>query len=137
MKYTIYTDGGSRGNPGPAAIGIVIKDGVNEVWSTGEVIGKTTNNIAEYTAVLRALKHLQDSPPPNLTTASFFLDSLLVVEQLNGRYKIKNSGLLPFFTQIQTLRQSLGIPTFFSYVPRAKNAQADGLVNQALDSQLR
>ncbi len=136
MKIIIHTDGGSRGNPGPAAIGIVVSRDKDVIFEKSATIGNTTNNIAEYTAVLEALKHLSSQVSEKIDSVSFCLDSLLVVEQLNGNYKIKNTGLLPLYNEIQKLRSSLSYSVTFQYVPRAQNAHADALVNQALDSTL-
>lgn len=134
MTYLIHTDGGSRGNPGQAATGFVIQteDG-STVFEKGEKIGVTTNNVAEYTAVVSALSYLLESPTPP-TMAKFFLDSKLVVEQINGNYQIKQSHLQALCGQIQQLRKRLPYPTVFSHVPRKDNARADFLVNLALDS---
>ncbi len=134
MTYHIHTDGGSRGNPGQAAIGFVIQteDG-QTVFEKGEKIGITTNNVAEYTAVLSVLKYLTDSPvKPSL--AKFFLDSKLVVEQINGNYQIKQPHLQSLCLEILRLKRALPFTTLFSHVPRKENAQADALVNLALDS---
>lgn len=134
MMYHIHTDGGSRGNPGQAAIGFVIQDDDGKpVAEKGEKIGVTTNNVAEYTAVLSALKYLIDSPVKP-TLVKFFLDSKLVVEQINGNFQIKQPHLKTLCVEIQRLRKSLPYPSQFSHVPRKENSQADLLVNLALDS---
>ncbi len=133
MKYTVHTDGGSRGNPGLAGIGVVIEENGQLVHEFGEAIGIATNNVAEYTAVIRAFDYLS-SLPSLPDSVQFFLDSKLVVEQLNGRFAMKNAGLRPLFDKIQATRKALPYPTTFAYVPRAMNAAADALVNAALDA---
>lgn len=134
QKLTIYSDGGSRGNPGPAAIGVVI-EGQTEI---SKCIGIATNNQAEYTAVIEALKWVSN----HLTATSevaveveFFLDSQLVVEQLNGRYKLKNEGLKPLFWEVRELTLKLGGKVTFQHISREQNKEADRLVNEALDKQ--
>lgn len=135
MTFSIFTDGGSRGNPGPAASGvyIVAADGT-EVYSLGKPLGETTNNVAEYTAVLLACEWLKKQS--GVQSASFFLDSELVCRQLNGVYKIKSEGLKSLYYTIQEYREKFGFPTVFSHIPREKNKKADALVNMALDKNL-
>jgi ribonuclease HI len=128
-ELVIHTDGGSRGNPGPSAIGVVIDtpDG-RHLESFGKYIGKTTNNQAEYRAVIAGLKAAIKYHPRRLR---FFLDSELVVKQLNGVYRMKNAALLPLFQEVQAL--SGAYETSFQHVLRAKNHLADIEVNKALD----
>lgn len=136
----VNSDGGSRGNPGPAGIGVVINvDGKIEK-EISEYIGEATNNQAEYKAVIAALEWLTANLTPNITSeviVVFKLDSQLVVEQLNGNYKIKNEGLKPLYWQIRDLIIKLGGNVSFNHVPREQNAEADKLVNKALDNQLK
>ncbi|MBU1322965.1 ribonuclease HI family protein, partial [Patescibacteria group bacterium] len=107
MTLNIFTDGGSRGNPGPAAVGIVIKDAANKIQhSFGQTIGTATNNIAEYQAVAAALQWLLQQPVKP-RTINFFLDSTLVVNQLNGLWKIKDSHLRQKVILIRQLEASL------------------------------
>lgn len=130
-KFIIYTDGGARGNPGPAAIGAVV--GEKEY---GEAIGKTTNNVAEYKAVVFALKkakHLLGGKRAAATEVELRTDSELLTRQLNGEYKIKNKELQPFFIEIWNLKQDFKNVKFIQ-IPRAKNKEADRLVNKALDT---
>lgn len=132
-KLIIHTDGGARGNPGPAAIGAVLKDEKGTLVATvSEYIGETTNNQAEYKAVIAAIAKAKELGVPNL---DFYLDSLLVVEQLNGNYKVKNKDLAPLFVKIYNARLDFK-KTTFAYVPREQNKEADALVNLALDKQL-
>jgi len=129
-KFEVYSDGASRGNPGPAAYGYVIyADGV-EIRTGKKFIGKTTNNIAEYTAVLEAAKDvmLQD-----VSEISFFLDSELIVKQMKGEYKVKNAGLIPLKRELDEVLAGKSVT--FTHVPRNMNKVADGLANQAIDEQ--
>lgn len=131
---TIFTDGGSRGNPGPAAIGGVIKyDGKQHDFA--EYIGETTNNQAEYQAILFALNWVKENTVDDIEV-NCFLDSQLVVEQLKGNYKMKNEGLKPLFWEIREIIMDLGGKVSFTHIPREQNKDADALVNMALDKQL-
>ncbi len=135
MQVIVHTDGGSRGNPGPAGIGVLIEiDGQTPV-ELAEYIGTATNNVAEHTAVLRAIEKLITLPLAP-TQVHFYLDSLLVVEQLNRRYAIKKAELRAIASQVWEKIQPLPYPVRFSHVPRAQNAEADRLVNFALDREL-
>ncbi len=135
-NLSIYCDGGARGNPGPAAIAFV-------VWQDGKIIhrfsrkiGKTTNNVAEYQAVIAALEWLshQSSIINHQSTISFYLDSLLIVNQLNGIFKIKNSFLKELIFKIKNLEKELKAKIDYHHITRSKNKIADALVNQALNS---
>ena len=135
MKLTIHTDGGARGNPGPAGIGVVYTLGE---WSQGyeQYIGHATNNVAEYTAVKEALRLLPEQVV-NLSQVKeihFYLDSQLVVRQITGVYKIKEPSLQQLCLQIKELIRHYQLPVHFNHVPRAENAAADKLVNHALDN---
>jgi ribonuclease HI len=128
----IFTDGASRGNPGPAAVGVLFrqKDGP-ELCSHREAIGKATNNQAEYRAVLAALEHCRRW---GVGKVHLFLDSELVARQLAGTYRVKSQDLQPLYQQVMHLAR--GLREFrIRHVPRAKNAHADHLANQALDDQ--
>jgi ribonuclease HI len=133
----IFTDGGARGNPGPAAIGFVVKDDTGKVLvKQGKYIGETTNNVAEYTAVIEALKWLKTNCSiVQLFNCSivFFLDSKLVVCQLNGLYKIKKGHLQKLVIEIRKLEKNLGIKSSYHLLPREKNYDADFLVNKVLN----
>lgn len=132
----VYTDGGARGNPGPAAIGVVIKDTEGRVIkSYGETIGKRTNNEAEYEAVILALqktKALLGKEKTKNIEIIVNLDSQLVFSQLGGEYKIEEERLFPLFIKIWNLKMDFG-GIRFKYIPREKNKEADRLVNEALD----
>lgn len=133
MKIIIYTDGASRGNPGKASYGYTISDEKGKLlYEKGEYIGITTNNVAEYNGVLEALKQVKKMYPNTLLAIEVFADSLLVAEQLSGRYKIKSPHLKPIIEQIQILAMEFG-GVLYTHVPREKNTQADKLANQALD----
>ena len=134
----INTDGGARGNPGPAAIGVYAHVNDNQVFSISKSIGITTNNVAEYQAVISALEEI-DKRNLLINKLNFVLDSQLVVRQITGQYKVKQPHLQQLNQQIsqklQSLKDNKQIVSFsFSDVLRDKNKQADKLVNQALDS---
>lgn len=130
-KLIIFTDGGARGNPGPAGIGVAIFDesGKNLLATHKKYIGETTNNVAEYSAVILALEEAKKMETEEI---DFFLDSELVVKQLNGEYKVKNEDLGKLFVKIYNLRQQFKKITFH-HVMREKNKLADRLVNEAID----
>jgi ribonuclease HI len=136
-EVSIYTDGGARGNPGPAAIGVVITHGNKKLTEFGKAIGETTNNVAEYTAVKEALIWLKDNPlnmEIGIPNYLFFLDSALVVHQLNGYFKVKNPGLRLLLSQIRILEQEIKGSVKYNLIPRERNTRADFLVNRTLDS---
>lgn len=127
----IYTDGGARGNPGPAGIGAVIYDEQkNIVAEISEYIGETTNNQAEYKAVIAAIEKAKKLGAQEL---DFYLDSELVVRQLNREYKVKNNGLAPLFVQVYNAVLSFK-KVSFSHIRREMNKEADRLVNLAIDA---
>lgn len=137
MKLTIHTDGGARGNPGPAAIGVVIEKDGKSLAQIGKTIGETTNNVAEYTAVIEALVWIKENvSKAGESEKNFFLDSTLVVNQLNGTFKIKDAKLRELLTKIRSLEGEVGGGTRYTYVPREQNSSADSLVNRALDEAL-
>ena len=128
----VYTDGGSRGNPGPAAIGFYITDDKgNELAKYGKKIGLATNNSAEYLAVISALEWLKLNRELQTKSVRFFLDSKLIVNQLNGIFKIKEARLRNLIVKIRQLEREIGINIFYSYIPREKNKIADNLVNHS------
>jgi ribonuclease HI len=133
-KIIVHTDGGSRGNPGPAAIGVVL--GGKEY---GEYIGHATNNQAEYQAVIFALKKLKQilgKKKTKETEVVVKIDSELVVKQLNGKYKILEKELQPLFLEIWNLRLDFKNVSF-EHVRREENKTADGLVNKILDREAK
>ena len=135
----VNTDGGARGNPGPAGIGVSISAGKKELMYLSKYIGEKTNNEAEYLALVEAIKHLNEKKlsPTNI---KFLLDSELVVKQVTGIYKVKKPHLMVFIDQIThelSLLKQRGCQNIsFKHVPRALNKRADQLVNQALDEKL-
>ena len=136
-KFIIYTDGGSRGNPGKAAIGFVIcNEKGQELKKYGEYLGDNlTNNEAEYWAVILALKKFKALFGKKLTqntSIELRADSELVVKQLNGEYRIENPKIKDFFIDIWNLKFDFKAVKF-KYIPREKNKEADRLVNEALD----
>lgn len=129
----IFADGGARGNPGPAAIGFIVKDSLGEILvKKGKFIGETTNNVAEYQAVIEALKWLKSRDKGHVSSIKFFLDSKLVVNQLNGLFKVKNSGLRNLVIKVRQLEKEVGGNVSYHFIPREKNKEADTLVNQSL-----
>lgn len=132
----IFTDGGSRGNPGPSALGAYIENDkgivLNEI---SQYLGVTTNNIAEYSAIVAALNWIVEnkSQMPNLSKISFYMDSQLASSQLNGLYRIKNPNLRVLLFEARQKEAEIGLPITYSHVPREQNKKADALVNLALD----
>ena len=126
----IHTDGASRGNPGPAAIGIVFAaKGGAKLAAHSEAIGKTTNNVAEYRAVVTALEHCRRW---GVRRVHLKMDSELVVRQLHGAYRVKSPDLRPHYQQVMFLTK--GLDEFHvTHIKRAQNAHADALANRALD----
>lgn len=131
--YYLNTDGGSRGNPGPAAIGGVIKNEREEIATFSKYIGKKTNNQAEYAALIIGLKYAMKHNVAELTCR---LDSQLIVKQLNGEYKVKHEMMKPLFAEVQKLSKNFENISF-EHVKREKNKEADALVNKALDAELK
>lgn len=129
-KLIIFTDGGARGNPGPAGIGAVLYD-ENKVLvaEVSEYLGVATNNQAEYKALIAALKKAQELGASELDC---YLDSELVVKQLKREYKVKNADLAPLFLIIHNLSLSFK-KISYTHIPREKNKEADRLANEAMD----
>jgi len=138
VDFIVYTDGGARGNPGPAGIGFVITDESGKVLKkAGKYIGEATNNIAEYEALVTALAELKKVvPKEKRKTANIEvrMDSELLVRQLSGEYQIKEEPLQLKFMKVWNLRVSEFPNMSFVHVRREHNSDADALVNQALDS---
>jgi ribonuclease HI len=131
-RFTVNVDGGARGNPGPAAIGVVLRDGGEIVEEVGETIGEATNNVAEYRALLRGIELATEHGASDLELVG---DSELVVRQVEGRYKVKNAGMKELHEEVK--RALRGLESWsIRHVKRAENADADRLVNQALDGAL-
>ena len=130
---SVYTDGGARGNPGPAAIGAIFYASNSKIGECGEFIGKTTNNEAEYKALIMALLKAKSLKAKNVNC---FLDSELVVKHLNHQYRLKDEKIIPLFIKIWNLTFDFDKVTF-THIPREKNKEADALVNKILDSETK
>jgi len=130
-RATLYTDGGARGNPGPAAAGYVLKTAEGETFEAGEYLGTATNNQAEYEALQRGLARARVAGVDQLDV---YMDSELIVKQIGGEYRVKNADLKPLYEAVCALIAAFDRVTF-QHVPRAKNKRADQLVNEALDKQ--
>ena len=138
-KIKIFTDGGSRGNPGPSAIGVFISDGLGQTLAEiGKTIGIGTNNRAEYGAIVEGLDWVikNKSRFPKLLEINFSMDSNLAMSQLNGLYKVKNPEIRNFIFDIRKKEMELNLKITYSHVPREQNKVADRLVNLALDNKL-
>jgi ribonuclease HI len=140
-QINIYCDGGARGNPGPAAAGFVVQYNGRTLHTSSNYLGTTTNNVAEYQAVILSLKWLltnktglQQKLNSQQFSVSFFLDSILVVNQLLGSYKVKDLKLIKLYRSAIDLIKKLDLVFSFNHIPRSQNSHADALVNQALDS---
>ena len=131
MKLVVHVDGGARGNPGPAAIGVVVAaPGGEVVHAVGETIGEATNNVAEYRALLLGLELARVLGASEL---EIYGDSELVVKQVRGEYKVKDVGLKPLHARARAALAEMDAWSF-GHVRREENAHADDLVNQALDA---
>ncbi|HEY8501482.1 MAG TPA: ribonuclease HI family protein [Solirubrobacterales bacterium] len=130
-RVTVNVDGGARGNPGPAAIGVVVRNGDGRVLEeVGEAIGEATNNVAEYRALLRGIKLAAAHGAEELELIG---DSELVVRQVEGRYKVKNAGMKELHGEVKRALRDFDSWSI-RHVRREHNADADRLVNEALDA---
>ncbi|MDP3724388.1 MAG: ribonuclease HI family protein [bacterium] len=138
-RVTIFCDGGSRGNPGPAGIGYTMTFDDGTKIAEGKTIGAATNNVAEYqallTALLRLKKEMQRRQVLEDIIIVVYLDSELVVRQLQGTYRVKSGLLRPLFSKILMIARSFPHISYV-HIPRLKNKEADALVNRALDAEL-
>jgi len=145
MNLTIYTDGGSLNNPGQAAYGFLIYADKKLLHTQSKRIGIASNNVAEYTGLIRALEYVsaltnpksqipksKQIPKSNIQSISVFADSLLMVNQVKGLYKVKNADMKPLHSQVKMLEMEIGRAIKYTHVLRDKNAQADALVKEAL-----
>ena len=131
-KAIVFTDGASRGNPGPAAIGAVIKDEHSRpITSISRPIGQTTNNQAEYQAIIAALERAISLGASQVDVRS---DSELLVKQITGRYRVKAASIKPLYQQVKQLLSQLEGFTV-THIPREQNKEADNLANKALKGQ--
>jgi len=135
-QWQIFTDGGSRGNPGQAACAFVVLQDGKEVFSQSRALGLMTNNEAEYHGLLDSIRHVlkQQDLHKSVSSCSWFLDSKLVVEQSLGRWKVKEPRLRPLVVEVQGLLSQLALPFSIIHVYREQNARADQLLNECLDS---
>lgn len=140
QNLIIYIDGASRGNPGDAGIGVILKDkkgaAIDEI---GKYIGTTTNNVAEYTALINALDY---AVKHKAASVDIFSDSELVVRQINGIYKVKNENIAELFNKAQMLIKKIrgsgqGSRVTLTHIPREKNKEADNLANKAVNLYLK
>ncbi|MFZ1881204.1 MAG: ribonuclease HI family protein [Gaiellaceae bacterium] len=131
MKARLFTDGGARGNPGPAAYGYVLEaeDGT-VLASHGEYIGQATNNVAEYNGLVAGLRKALELQVPDVEVVS---DSELMVKQMRGEYRVKNAALRELYAEADRLARRVG-NVEYRHVKRAHNEEADRLVNAALDA---
>ena len=130
--YKLHTDGGARGNPGPAGIGVVLESPDGELLEEiGRGIGWSTNNAAEYEGLIAGLQAARNHGAAALDV---FMDSTLVIEQMKGNYKVKHPGLKPLHARARELAGGFEAITFTA-VPRSENRQADRLSNRGMDDQ--
>lgn len=141
MHFTLYADGGARGNPGPSGAGAVVFDSTGKrVVEVSDYLGVATNNIAEYEAVLRGLVALKGAFGEDYfkhVSLTVKMDSELVIKQLKGIYRVKHPNLVPRYFEIKNLISRHFPNIEFVHVPRAQNADADLLANRAMDSGVR
>jgi ribonuclease HI len=127
----VFTDGASRGNPGEAGFGVVILDGQGTlIEEVSGYLGITTNNVAEYSALIAALKAI--AKYGKTVKVEIFSDSELIVRQIGGRYKVKSPSILPLFEEAQSMITGRGNISL-AHIPREKNRAADALANRAVD----
>ena len=139
MVLKVFTDGGSKGNPGPSSIGVVGYLDGKRVFEFKKSIGTATNNDAEYKALINALEILNpksqvsnkfQSPNfQNIKKIEFYSDSRLMVNQVKGLFKVKKGKIKEYILKIRSLEMEIGLPIFYFYIPREKNSVADNLVN--------
>jgi ribonuclease HI len=135
MNFVLYADGGSRGNPGPSGCGALVRDEEGKVVvEISEFLGVATNNIAEYTGLLRALEELAKllGPAASGATVEVRMDSQLAVHQMNGQYKIKHPNLVPLAAKVKEQARAFKSVSF-AHVYREDNKDADRLANNAMD----
>ena len=130
--YQLYTDGGARGNPGPAGVGFVLKKNGKKVKEFGQYIGVATNNQAEYQALIMGLAYWLEAEDTESSTIDLMLDSELIVKQIEGSYKVRDDKLKPLYAKAKSMLH--GCQKFtIQHIPRSLNAEADKLVNMAID----
>ncbi len=134
MELKVYTDGGAIGNPGPAALAFVIYHDNKLLLQYSEKIGPATNNFAEYSALIKAQEKIKEllAQLTNVTKIIFFSDSALMVNQLNGLFKVKDAAIREFIMKARILEQEIKIPIVYKNIPREKNTLADSLIKKQL-----
>jgi ribonuclease HI len=132
MKITMFTDGGSRGNPGPSAAGAVLKQGEETIAEVSRYMGETTNNQAEYTSIIIGLEKAKEL---GVSEVEVVMDSELAVKQMNREYKVKHPEIAKRFLEVNNLLHSFKKVTF-RHVRREFNKEADALVNKCIDEHL-
>lgn len=138
MILHVYTDGGARGNPGPAGYGVVVSDQNQQIlYQESKYLGVQTNNVAEYSALLAAVSWIvKNSSRFSLSKIIFYSDSQLLIRQVEGSYKVKAIHLKPLHSAVTALLSSLTVLYQFKNIPREKNQLADELANLAMDRKL-
>ena len=136
MQFTIHADGGARGNPGPSGAGAVIRDERGEIVGTvSKFLGHQTNNFAEYEAVISAFEVLEKLVPEGKlksTEVVVKMDSMLVVRQMQGEWKVKHPNMKPQHARLRALEKEFGTVSF-AHIYREENGDADALANEAMD----
>ena len=143
MEISVYTDGGSRGNPGPSGFGVLIYEEAQSgeprriIAELSKFIGVKTNNEAEYLALVEALTWVRDNQINfNITNINFYSDSQLLVRQMQGHYKVKAPTIVPLHTLAKSLLNELHVEFKFNEILREYNSEADALANQAMDNKI-
>lgn len=131
LKLRVYVDGAARGNPGPAGIGVLIKKGKETLLESSDYIGKATNNVAEYLALIRGL---EEALILGATETEFYSDSELLVKQINQEYKVKNEGLAPLHHHAKSLISKFK-KFSIAHTEREENKRADKLANEGIDKE--
>lgn len=132
----VFTDGGARGNPGPAATGVYVADEKNnQIAGFGKLLGEATNNVAEYKAIIQALDWIIENKKilDQNCRINFFLDSKLACSQILGLFKVKNLFLKDLLLDVRDREGQIGLPMYYKHIPREKNTEADKYVNLTLD----
>lgn len=135
----VFTDGGARGNPGPAAYGVYVADENNKkIAGFGKTIGVATNNVAEYRGVIGALDWIIENKKSLASSSkiNFFLDSKLVCSHILGLWKVKNVALKDLLLDVRDREGQIEMPMYYKHIPREQNSNADAFVNEALDAEL-
>ncbi len=131
MILKVFTDGGAKGNPGPASIGVVFYLDDRKIFQTDKKIGIATNNEAEYQALITALEEIKKQKQLiDIKKIDFYSDSKLLVNQVNGIYKVKNSKIKEYIIKIRILENEIKLPISYYHILREKNQEADKLVNK-------